>query len=507
MRILGGANIPTYTLEYLTSTAQKNQGAFETIVVPYVELGRDKKCGVTFGEDTPTVSRKHAAIERKDNDTFIVNLSKSNPTLVNGRPVENRYFLNNGDEIQLSVEGPRLRYNTTKAGTAKIGFTNKMNLVMQQAIKPYKTAAVSFLMIFIIAMTGSGYMIYDLSQKTAVQSDLLAAQNQISRAQADSIASLNARNSSLAENFRISQAQIERDRERMIQQREEFERELSAIQERSDRMLDSLQLSSGSINYADVIEELKSHVLAISMTGLETEHVGVRDVYTQEPNTMCTGFMLEGGLFVTARHCIDMYDTELESIHGQANVIEHSGGSAAYKFNARSYDNAYVLEFTNKDLVQDKSMDEYYSVDLESGGEGTIRVPEFFRGADWAFFQTDYDSGMAFDKELSGNLRNGTDLFVLGYSYGDSYRVEGNLEPYFSTAKVTLSGLQDGTVHVTEVGWDGGNSGGPVLTLVNGVPKVIGIVTGGYLKRNVSQQGDVVMIRTSINVVTPLTNF
>jgi pSer/pThr/pTyr-binding forkhead associated (FHA) protein len=500
MKILGGANIPTYTLEYLTPTANNNQGSFETIVVPYVELGRDKKCGVTFGDDTPTVSRKHAAIERKGNDTFIVNLSRSNPTLVNGRPVENRYFLNNGDEIQLSVEGPRLRFNTTKAGTAKIGFTNKMNLVMQQAIKPYKTAAISVVMIFILTMSGTGFLIYDLSQTTQQQ-------RMISLAQADSIASLNARNSALAENFRISQDQIAQDRQRMIQEREQFERQLATIQERSKQMIDSLQLASGSVNYADVIEDLKSHVMAISLTELITNHHGERNRYEWEGSTMCTGFMLDGGLFVTARHCVDAYGTESGTVNWQANLIEHSGGEAVYKFTARSYDSTYILEFTNKDLVQDDSMDEYYEVDLDSGGRGTVRIPDYFRGADWAYIQTDYDTGMSFNKQLSGNLRNGTDLFVLGYSYGDEFRVDGNLEPYFSTAKVTLSGLQDGTVHVTEVGWDGGNSGGPVFTLSNGAPEVVGIVTGGYLQPSISEMGDVVMTRTSINVVTPLINF
>ncbi|MFO7798987.1 MAG: FHA domain-containing protein [Rhodohalobacter sp.] len=507
MKILSGANIPTYTLEYLTSTEKKNQGSFETIVVPYVELGRDNKCGVTFGDDTPTVSRKHAAIERKGDETFIINLSKSNPTLVNGRPVENKYFLNNGDEIQLSVEGPRLRYNTTKAGTAKIGFTNKMNLVMKQAIKPYKTAAVSFLMIFILAMSGSGYMIYNLTLETEMQSQLLAEQDLISREQAETIASLNASNSALAENFEISQQQIEQDRQRMLRDREQFERELAAIKERSQRQLDSLRNVSGGVNYADVIEELKPYVMAISIEGLETNFNGERNSYTYEPNISCTGFLMDGGIFVTARHCVDMYGTDEGTTDRQANLIEHSGGSATYSFTAESYDGSKRLQFSNKDLVQDDSMDRFIPQNLPGNRSGSLRIADFFSGADWAYMQTDYSDGMAFDKPLSGNLRNGTDLFVLGYSYGAEFRVEGNLEPYFSTAKVTLSGLQDGTVHVTEVGWDSGNSGGPVFTMQNGQPTVIGIVTGGYLQASISQQGDVVMTPTSINVVTPLMNF
>jgi hypothetical protein len=40
----------------------------------------------------------------------ILNLSATNQTLVNGRPVLREWPLNNGDEIQLSADGPRLRF-------------------------------------------------------------------------------------------------------------------------------------------------------------------------------------------------------------------------------------------------------------------------------------------------------------------------------------------------------------------------------------------------------------
>ena len=109
MKILGGANLPTYTLEYLTPTAKHAQGTYETIVIPYIELGRSSKCGVKFGDDTPTVSRQHCAIERKGDVATLINLSKSNPTFVNGQPVTDRRELNNGDEIQLSTDVPKLR--------------------------------------------------------------------------------------------------------------------------------------------------------------------------------------------------------------------------------------------------------------------------------------------------------------------------------------------------------------------------------------------------------------
>ena len=80
----------------------------------------------------------------------------------------------------------------------------------------------------------------------------------------------------------------------------------------------------------------------------------------------------------------------------------------------------------------------------------------------------------------------------LVYSYGERLRSSGNLEPYFSTAKVALSGIEDGVIQAAEAGSDGGNSGGPVFTLHEGEATVIGIVTGAYAK---------------IDYVTPIGNF
>jgi hypothetical protein len=40
MTVLRGGNVPAYTLEYLTPGKRKKAGEFETIVIPYIELGR-----------------------------------------------------------------------------------------------------------------------------------------------------------------------------------------------------------------------------------------------------------------------------------------------------------------------------------------------------------------------------------------------------------------------------------------------------------------------------------
>lgn len=488
MKVLGGVNTPTFTLEYLSPTNGKQQGAFETIVVPYIELGRDRSCGIRFGDDTPTVSRKHAAIERKGNETYILNLSKSNPTLVNGRPVNDRYFLNNGDEIQLSLEGPRLRYNTTKQGTAKMGFTSRMNLVMQQSIRPYRTAVIAISMVLLVAIGVAGFLIYNMQQTLVEQENLIALQAEITQSQADSLAALNARNVDLSSRFATTQQAFERERARREQERTEMESTIDELREQSERLL----ASGGNVNFADIIEPLKGYVLALRLHRLDMSYGGSQESYDLGGQLMCTGFLMQDGLFVTARHCIDLYDLEEDSPFAEANIIEHSGGSATFHFTAESYDGAIRFSFTNKELTADFSQDPMHRIDLGGGNQGAVRETRFFSGADWAYMQTPLSGGLAYNKPLSRELRNGTDLFVLGYSYGERLRTSGNLEPYFSTAKVALSGIEDGVIQAAEAGSDGGNSGGPVFTLHEGEATVIGIVTGAYVK---------------IDYITPIGNF
>lgn len=489
MKILGGANIPTYTLEFLSNTVRHKQGTFQTIVMPFIELGRDKNCAVCFGDDAPTVSRKHASIERKGTDLFIRNLSQTNQTLVNGRPVISEQQINNGDEIQLSLEGPRLRYNQTQSGTARMGFTSKMNLVMQQAIRPYKTAALSLLALFIAVSATAGYFIYSQGQE-------ITKMEQITMAQADSIAAINQKNMELAGIVDKNKAEFQqRLAAQQVRLREEAARNRAA--------LDSSLVTAGGKTYVQLIEPVKNYTLAIFETGIKVEFNG--EIIAQksyEPDCMCTGFMLEGGLFVTARHCVDAGLTGDDF----TNFIEHSGGKTTYYYQALSFDGKINFTFTNHDLKQDKTKDKLEKVTLQ-GMSGAIRIPDYFTGADWAYMQTSYSAGMPFDKSFSQTLPSGTELLVLGYSYGMKYRKSGTLEPYFSTAKVALSGVQAGTINVSEAGWDGGNSGGPVLAVKNGKAYAIGLVTGTYRKPERTSDGKLVWINAGIKMVTPVSNF
>lgn len=146
-----------YILEHKTQSKYHNIGESQKIIIDQIELGRDASCQVRFDQDT--VSRKHAAIVRNGNNWELIHLSTTNPTLVNGRPIEGSYYLQSGDEIQLSVGGPRMGFIQPqgKQGlTSSIRLTERMNLFRQQALAPYKKAIWTLAILLLLTILGFG---------------------------------------------------------------------------------------------------------------------------------------------------------------------------------------------------------------------------------------------------------------------------------------------------------------------------------------------------------------
>lgn len=95
-----------FILEFKTATASQKVGDQIKISEDVAEIGRENGCRVQLDESCATVSRKHAKIE-KDGDRYkIVALSQTNSTYVNGAPVKGERYLNNGDELKFSSQGP-----------------------------------------------------------------------------------------------------------------------------------------------------------------------------------------------------------------------------------------------------------------------------------------------------------------------------------------------------------------------------------------------------------------
>ena len=181
--IFNGSGRSYYILEHKTSSKYHTAGESQKIIIDQIELGRDASCQVRFDESFETVSRKHAAIVRDGNNWQLIHLSNSNPTLVNGRPIQGSYYLQSGDEIQLSVGGPRLGFIQPqgKQGlTSSIKLTERMNLFRQQALRPYRRAIWALSALLIAAIIGFGGWNYKLSlDNQALRQEMALYQAQV----------------------------------------------------------------------------------------------------------------------------------------------------------------------------------------------------------------------------------------------------------------------------------------------------------------------------------------
>ena len=165
-----------YILEHKTTSKYHSAGEQQKIIIDQVELGRDPSCQVRFDDDScPTVSRKHAAIVRDGQNWQLIHLSGSNPTMVNGRTVQGSYFLQSGDEIQLSANGPRMGFivpQGKQALTSSIKLTERMNLFRQQALAPYRRAIWTLATLLLLTIVGFGIWTYMLSNDLKEQKQL-----------------------------------------------------------------------------------------------------------------------------------------------------------------------------------------------------------------------------------------------------------------------------------------------------------------------------------------------
>ena len=142
--LAGGNGRRFYVLEHRDSSKYHKAGESQKIIIDQIELGCNPDCQVRFDQETwGVVSRRHAAIEREGNRWKLIHLSTTNSTFLNGRKIESEWYLENGDEIQLAVDGPRLGFIAPegKQGlVSSIKMTERLELFRKQALKPYKRA-------------------------------------------------------------------------------------------------------------------------------------------------------------------------------------------------------------------------------------------------------------------------------------------------------------------------------------------------------------------------------
>jgi len=208
IQMLQGRDVPNYTLVFLDPTSDKRSGEEQTIWNPYITLGRASGSTIKYSDQYPTVSRNHAYIMIEGNRVFIEpDINATNPTIINHNPIRRKSELSPGDEIQLSHEGPRLRYINTPANrtTASMKFTQRLQQFGSQALRPYKTA-LSIMSVLLIGL--ASYLIWfsnvtetkisDQAIKISQQDDKITETNVANQKLRDTLIIMESRLSGLA---------------------------------------------------------------------------------------------------------------------------------------------------------------------------------------------------------------------------------------------------------------------------------------------------------------------
>ena len=370
--LLNASGRTYFMLEHKTNTKYHKVGDTQKIIIDEIEMGRDGSCQVRFDETCETVSRKHAAIQRSGEDWKLIHLSSSNPTLVNGTPIQGEYILQNGDEIQLSVGGPRMGFiipQGKQALTSSIGLTERMNLFRQQALAPYKRALWTMAILFVLVVAGLGYWNYRLGNELKAQkAEAVELKQQVNdydeqiqklEQQAEKTPELIAQ----IEELKNRKAQVVTRYNTVIKEVEKAEPKAAEKIENNefDAVIDEPEpepepapepIVSGATDiseYTNFVYSLKIDNIKISYGGTDIKH----DV--ANPGVIGNGFLIENGNFVTARQNVQpwIYSGVLTDGQWRQDLAEYfaCGCDIEITYSAYSSDGtAKKLSFTSRDF-------------------------------------------------------------------------------------------------------------------------------------------------------------
>lgn len=471
--VFGGGGRRFYILEHKVSSKYHKAGECQQIIVDQIEIGRDSKCQVRFDESFNTVSRRHAAIVRDGNNWKLVQLSQTNSTYLNGRKVENEWYLQNGDEIQLSTNGPKLGFiaNSGDKGLVKsIGLTARLNLFRQQSLRPYKRALAALSCILVLALVSVAVLGIRFGEKhkqlvqqvNDKQSEIEALQKQVIDLNQDQIKQA----ASFEKTIKQMEMSAKKDKEEMMKKMDSVSRELGVSPTKIEACFDN-------VYYIMTI----GYELLLDGGNLEWS---CSDEKQPAPSWSGTGFLLDNNKFVTARHVIEgwNYDISTEEFL-LLNELSNLGRLVAHYMAVSP--TGEILKFTDKDFNMNKRRDRYVHSEDGTQYSQANSMEDDYAYADYIDIDGVEDrQGLLYNSNMSRNLKAGTHLTVLGFPYSLGANAIDDIEPVYANAKVSKGKLNNGVILTTDTSFERGNSGGPVFCYdENGDLVVIGIVSAG----------------------------
>lgn len=486
--VMGGDNRRYYVLEHKVSTQYHKAGESQKIIVDQIELGRDSRCQVRFDETFGTVSRRHAAIVKDGENWKLVQLSQTNSTYLNGRKIEKEWYLQSGDEIQLSTNGPKLGFivpQGDKGLVKSIGMTARLNLFRQQALRPYKQAIATLACLFVLCSCGSGYYMYYLQQENKRLAQRVTEYNEERRAaeaqQDEELNRIRREKDSLRialESTNSANTELKRRVSSMERRVEDFERR-PAPSPSPGPSNDAINACKGDVYFIQtqkfVITLPNGESLSITYTNgqdSEMDNLFSNIAYTG------TGFLASDGRFITARHVAEGWyfwysGGAVNEGHKFLNQVANNGGRVVAHFIAIS-SSGKQLQFTSNQFKVNRSTDQQ-----SNSEDGSIITLARLNHSDWAYINNVSGGNLKVNSEKSKSLERNTLLTILGFPLGLGAN-SNSINPMSSEAKTAHEGLQNDVIITTATTYERGNSGGPVFyTNAEGKLEVIGIVSAG----------------------------
>lgn len=463
--VFGGGSKTYYVLEHKSTSNKYRAGQTQEIIVDYIELGRDKKCQVSYGDLYPTVSRKHAGITKDGNNWTLKHYGK-NPTLINGKAVAKQWYLQNGDEIQLSYEGPKIGFLIPGNNiVGSIGFSKRLSLFGQQALRPYKQVLAALSTIFLLAIAGLSYFIWDQGNQIQRQVEAMTEMTRNAQVYEGNIDSL--KSSILNDEVSRRALQNEVDRLKNL---------VAEIPETIESISGNIQRPEATLSF----DNLFPSVYFITVDKVKVSFGGSVEELT-DYRWSGTGFLLNDKRFVTARHVTESwyFFEEPNSPEVAFNRIASNGGTVVAYFTAYSPDGS-VLRFTSDDFNTDRSGDQnLFAVDPRNGTRITLSKASLDDGKDWSVLVTNKTGNIEADTDRSNRLNQQDKLHILGYPLGLGAWSTSDISPIYGNCIVSANGLSNGVIYVTDRNFEQGNSGGPVFYRDNDKYVAVGIVSAG----------------------------
>jgi len=484
-----------YILEHKVTSKYHRAGESQEIIVDQIEIGRDSRCQVRFDDRFSTVSRHHAAIVKDGDNWKLIQISKTNTTLLNGHPVKTEWYLQNGDEIQLSVNGPKLGFiipTGKKSTVGSIALTRRLSLFRQQALRPYKRAIAGLATVLVLLSAVGGYFLYESMEENKRLAMVVEQQKkqmeENEKRNKEVIDSVKNNSQELANELAEFKKKLPKagkgsggrsSRGPSYQniphvQNPSPRNERDGKKEKDEDKIDNNKINACIKDVYFIINIQFDIVLPDGSAGTLTR--GEEGF----PGWSGTGFLLNNGVFVTARHVIEGWNFWADGSGTNKsllalNIIANNGGKVVCHYLAISSSGAKI-PFTSEQFTINQSTDQSGRTD-----EGQAISLAQINNTDYAYARCSQKGNLTYDASLSNNLERGRKLMILGFPLALGGSVNpSQVSPKYSEAVCADNGLSGGVIMTTATTFEQGNSGGPAFCFDrNGNPVVIGIVSAG----------------------------